>query len=320
MKQLLALALLVLFCACKSTKQTASNTQIATNTIKKEAIAKIKMDTINKTNDSSYIIKKAKYTITEDVKIAEYHTVDKRQKFISNKKDSIPKNNEFNQILTKTEHSNIHFLWDELLQKHVSDNGNVNYKSFKTEYKKLLEYIYILDLLKSKPEFDSILKEEKLAYWINAYNALTIDLIIKNYPVKSIKDIKNPWGQKLWKLGDKWYSLEDIEHEILRKMDEPRIHFAIVCASYSCPKLQNTAFIASNLETQLTVATKQFLSDTKRNEIKENSLKLSKIFKWFDKDFEQNGSLIDFLNKYTAITISAKAKISYKDYNWDLND
>ncbi|MEM5539196.1 DUF547 domain-containing protein [Olleya sp. AS48] len=320
MKQLLALALLVLFCACKSTKQTVQNTQIATNTIKKEAIAEIKMDTINKTNDSSYIIKKAKYLITEDVKIAEYDLVDKRQKFISNKKDSIPKNNEFNQILTKTEHSNIHFLWNELLQKHVSANGNVNYKSFKTDYKKLLEYINILAILKSKPEFDSISKEEKLAFWINAYNALTIDLIIKNYPVKSIKDIKDPWEQRLWQFGDKWYNLEDIEHKILRKMDEPRIHFAIVCASYSCPKLQNSAFTADNLEQQLTLATQEFLSDTNRNEIFENALKLSKIFKWFDKDFEQNGSLIDFLNKYTAITISAKAKISYKDYNWDLND
>ena len=103
-------------------------------------------------------------------------------------------------------------------------------------------------------------------------------------------------------------------------MDEPRIHFAIVCASYSCPKLQNTAFTAGNLEQQLTLATQEFLSDTNRSEISENTLKLSKIFRWFDKDFEQNGSLIDFLNKYSNVTISAKAKISYKDYNWDLND
>ena len=210
-----------------------------------------------------------------------------------------------------------HKRWNTLLQKYVSASGNVNYQKFKTDKTTLV--VYIDELAHNTPKSDWS-KNEKLAYWINAYNALTIDLIIKNYPVKSIKDIKDPWGQKLWELGDKWYSLEDIEHEILRKMDEPRIHFAIVCASYSCPKLQNTAYIASKLETQLTTATKQFLSDTKRNEIKENSLKLSKIFKWFDKDFEQNGSLIDFLNKYTDVTISAKAKISYKDYNWDLNN
>ena len=301
MKQLLALALLVLFCACKSTKQTVQNTQIATNNFKKEAIAEaeIKTDNNSKTETKALeenTVLKAKTEIKQDTTIV------------------------FNQVLTKTEHSNIHFLWNELLQKHVSDNGNVNYKSFKIDHKKLLEYINILAILKSKPEFDSISREEKLAFWINAYNALTIDLIIKNYPVKSIKDIKNPWEQRLWQFGDKWYNLEDIEHKILLKMDEPRIHFAIVCASYSCPKLQNTAFTADNLEQQLTLSTQEFLSDTNRNEISENTLKLSKIFRWFDKDFEQNGSLIDFLNKYSNVTISTKAKISYKDYNWDLND
>lgn len=301
MKQLLALALLVLFCACKSTKQTVQNTQIATNNFKKEAIAEaeIKTDNNSKTETKALeenTVLKAKTEIKQDTTIV------------------------FNQVLTKTEHSNIHFLWNELLQKHVSANGNVNYKSFKIDHKKLLEYINILAILKSKPEFDFISREEKLAFWINAYNALTIDLIIKNYPVKSIKDIKNPWELRLWQFGDKWYNLEDIEHKILRKMDEPRIHFAIVCASYSCPKLQNTAFTAGNLEQQLTLATQEFLSDTNRNEISENTLKLSKIFRWFDKDFEQNGSLIDFLKKYSNLTISAKAKISYKDYNWDLND
>ena len=298
MKNSIVLILIVLFSSCCNAKKVAQDTTkpIQESTVLQEqAIAEIKTDDL--------VLKENTIQETETIKA----------------KDTIIQK-EFKQILTKTEHSNIHFLWNELLQKHVSDNGNVNYKSFKTDHKKLLEYIHILAILKSNPEFDSISKNEKLAYWINAYNALTIDLIIKNYPVKSIKDIKDPWGQKLWELGDKWYSLEDIEHEILRKMDEPRIHFAIVCASYSCPKLQNTAFTASKLETQLTTATKQFLSDTKRNEIKENSLKLSKIFKWFDKDFEQNGSLIDFLNKYTDITISAKAKISYKDYNWDLNN
>ena len=301
MKQLLALALLVLFCACKSTKQTVQNTQITTNNFKKEAIAEAEIKT-----DNNY---------KTETKALEENTVLKVKTEIKQDTTIV-----FNQILTKTEHSNIHFLWNELLQKHVSANGNVNYKSFKIDHKKLLEYINILAILKSKPEFDSISREEKLAFWINAYNALTIDLIIKNYPVKSIKDIKNPWEQRLWQFGDKWYNLEDIEHKILRKMDEPRIHFAIVCASYSCPKLQNTAFTADNLEEQLTMASQEFLSDTNRNEISENTLKLSKIFRWFDKDFEQNGSLIDFLNKYSNVTISAKAKISYKDYNWDLND
>ena len=103
-------------------------------------------------------------------------------------------------------------------------------------------------------------------------------------------------------------------------MEEPRIHFAIVCASFSCPKLQNEAFTASKLEAQLTSATKAFLADTNRNEIASDRIKISKIFQWFSKDFKQDGDLIDFLNKYSETEISSNAKKSYKDYNWDLND
>jgi hypothetical protein len=213
-----------------------------------------------------------------------------------------------------------HTLWNDLLQKHVSDAGQVNYKAFKTDKAKLLSYIQGLNLIYTDASFTSLSREETLAFWINAYNALTVDLILKNYPIKSIKDIDKPWDQRFWKLGDKWFNLSDIEHEILRKMDEPRIHFAIVCASVSCPKLQNTAFTASNLETQLTNATKEFLSDPERNELSENSIKISKIFQWFSKDFKQDGDIIDFLNQYSNIDISAKAKKSYKDYNWNLNE
>ena len=166
----------------------------------------------------------------------------------------------------------------------------------------------------------SLEKGAQLAFWINAYNAFTVDLIIKHYPVTSIKEIKNPWKQRLWKLGNKTYSLEEIEHDILRKMNEPRIHFAIVCASYSCPKLQNKAFIAEDLETQLTTATKEFLADKNRNEISENSIELSKIFSWFSKDFTENGTLIEFLNQYSIVQISPNAKKRFKDYNWALNE
>ena len=210
-----------------------------------------------------------------------------------------------------------HTIFNSLLKKYVSENGNVNYKGLKSESKTLQSYI---NLLKLHQPNDDWTKNDKLAYWINAYNALTIDLILRNYPTKSIKDIKDPWDQRLWKLGDTWQNLNDIEHKILREMNEPRIHFAIVCASVSCPKLQNTAFTASNLDTQLTNATKEFLADTSKNELSKDNIKISKIFKWFKKDFEQDGSLIDFLNQYSNITISASAKKSYTDYNWNLND
>jgi len=216
----------------------------------------------------------------------------------------------------KNSNTSIHKRWNDILSSNVSDLGKVNYLGIKssTEFD-----VYIDILLHNSPE-DSWSHKRKLAFWINAYNALTIDLILKHYPLKSIKDIKDPWDQKLWEFDNTYLSLNDIEHNILRKMNEPRIHFAIVCASESCPKLQNTAFTDENLEEQLTKATQEFLADTSKNEISENEIKLSKIFRWFKKDFEQDGSLIDFLNKYTAIEISDKAKKSFKDYSWDLND
>lgn len=214
----------------------------------------------------------------------------------------------------------LHQTWNELLTDYVSDEGNVDYKSFKKNRQKLLDYINNLSSIRSKDTFESLSKNEKLAYWINAYNALTIDLILRHYPLKSIKDIKDPWDQRFWKLGDKWYNLNEIEHHILRKMNEPRIHFAIVCASFSCPKLKNEAYTSENLDEQLTEATKTFLTDDKRNSISRDHLELSKIFQWFAKDFKLDGSIIDFLNKYLDIKISDKAKKRFKDYNWDLND
>ena len=210
-----------------------------------------------------------------------------------------------------------HQIFNDLLKKHVTKDGVVNYKGFKANRTELQKYI---NSLGENMPTDTWSKEEKLAYWINAYNALTVDLILRNYPLKSIKDIKKPWNQRLWKLGDKWYNLDEIEHKILRKMNEPRIHFAINCASFSCPPLLNEAFVSEKLEQQLTQVTKLFLADTKQNTITENQLEISKIFKWFAKDFKQNGSLIDFLNRYSNVKINIKAKKKYKDYNWDLNE
>ena len=210
-----------------------------------------------------------------------------------------------------------HSSWNLLLQKHVSEEGNVNYKGFKTDRSALNDYIKTLSENVPTDDWSS---KEKLAYWINTYNALTVDLIVQNYPIKSIKDIKDPWKQRLWKLGNKWYDLDEIEHQIIRKMGEPRIHFALVCAAKSCPKLYNKAFTADNLEESLSELTREFLSDTSKNEISENRLKLSKIFKWFAKDFKENGTLIDFLNLYSDVTIAQNAKISYTTYNWELNE
>jgi hypothetical protein len=163
-------------------------------------------------------------------------------------------------------------------------------------------------------------KQEKLAYFINVYNANTIKLIIDNYPTKSIKDISSPWSKNRIKIGDEDFSLSDIEHEVLRKMDEPRIHFAINCASVSCPKLLNSAYTSENVAQLLDKATKSFIANSKKNIISEHRLQLSKIFQWYKGDFTNNGSLIDFINQYSKVKIQKNATISYLDYDWNLNE
>jgi hypothetical protein len=114
--------------------------------------------------------------------------------------------------------------------------------------------------------------------------------------------------------------LGEIEHKILRKMNEPRIHFAINCASFSCPNLANEAYTEDKLEQQLTHVTKRFINDNSKNTIATNKADISQLFDWFSGDFKKNGSVIDFINKYSKVQINAKAKISYKEYNWNLNE
>lgn len=299
MKYLQLAVLLIFISSCSSTKRIAETTPKET-----PAIVKVE-DSINDTIES------IEETIPESIQVSENNEPIKTEDL----KEDIIEEPIIEHDTTLEAFS--HKKFNNLLKDHVSETGNVNYKNIKKDYNRLRSYIS--DLGQNTPN-ETWSREDKLAYWINAYNAFTIDLILRNYPIKSIKDIKDPWDQRLWKLDSKWYNLNDIEHQILRKMDEPRIHFTIVCASISCPKLQNSAFTSENLDNQLTKATKEFLSDSNRNEISKNTIKLSKIFQWFSKDFRQDGNLIDFLNKFSDVTISAKAKKSFKDYNWDLNE
>lgn len=221
-----------------------------------------------------------------------------------------------------------HQAFDELLKKHVSKDGIVNYKGFIQDKSKLDKY---LDLLSNNaPDRSKWSKEEQLAYWINAYNAFTVKLIVDNYPVKSIQDlhptVKIPlvntvWHIKFFKIGGKEASLDEIEHKILRKeFEEPRIHFAINCASFSCPPLLNEAFFPEKIDQQLDKVARTFINDTKRNKITADKVEISSIFSWFKGDFTKNGSLIDYLNQYSTIKIKPNAKVSYLDYDWSLNE
>ncbi|WP_370687644.1 DUF547 domain-containing protein [Fulvivirga ligni] len=221
-----------------------------------------------------------------------------------------------------------HKLWDELVKRHVDAEGLVDYKGFVKDKKQLEEYLS--QVSSHAPDKAKWSKAEQLAYWINAYNAFTIKLIVDNYPVESIQDlhptlkipgINTVWHKKFFKIGGKESSLDEIEHDILRKeFNEPRIHFAINCASYSCPQLRNEAYTAPKIEQQLKEQAISFVNDGKRNKIEKNHVELSKIFSWFTKDFTKKGDLIDFLNQYSKVKISKDADIDYLDYDWRLNE
>ena len=210
-----------------------------------------------------------------------------------------------------------HLLFDKLLIKYVSSSGKVNYQGFQSNFN---FEAYLKLISDSQPINSNWSKDEKIAFWINAYNAFTIKLINNNWPVKSIRDISSPWKTKFFKIGGLEYDLNTIEHDILRKMGTPEIHFAIVCASYSCPKLLNAAYSAIRLKDQLNNQAKTFVNDTNRNLIEANSIKISKLFNWFKSDFTSSGDLIKYLNKYSDTSINSNANIDYLDYNWSLNN
>lgn len=219
-----------------------------------------------------------------------------------------------------------HEQWEELLKKNVGADGRVNYRGFIRDSVKLNDYLKLLS--KNPPNEKTWSRAAQIAYWINAYNAFTVQMVIRNYPVKSIKDIKkgiafvnSVWDIKFIKIGQVTYDLNNIEHGILReKFDEPRIHFALNCASVSCPNLRSEAFTADKLERQLAEQTRQFLADSSKNVIAAKRIRLSKIFSWFKGDFTKKGSLIDFLNQYAPVKISPKAQIDFLEYDWRLNE
>ncbi len=217
-----------------------------------------------------------------------------------------------------------HQQWDALLKKHVNDEGLVNYEGFIADSTDL--NIYLKDLSEHHPNGGWTSNERK-AYWINAYNAFTVQLIIRNYPLESIKDIagnlykiNTPWDIRFIIIEGADYDLNNIEHDILRKRwDDPRIHFAVNCASISCPKLQRFAFSAKALDAELDQCAKAFINDPKFNSITPESAELSRIFKWFSGDFTQETDIIGYINRYSNTPLNEDAEITYKEYDWGLN-
>jgi len=219
-----------------------------------------------------------------------------------------------------------HEIWDGLLKKHVDSTGFVNYRGMVRDSGELNRYLQLLENAHPNDKYWS--RNEQMAYWINAYNAFTVQLIVRNYPVKSIKDIKSGlafvnsvWDIKFIRLQGFEYDLNNIEHNILRPVfRDARVHAAINCASYSCPRMLNDAFTAQNLESQLDAAMRGFVNDPLRNRIGPDKAEISEIFKWFKGDFERDGTLRDFLNRYSKVKLTKSTEISHIDYNWALNE
>ena len=221
-----------------------------------------------------------------------------------------------------------HAAWDGLLKKYVNDQGLVNYKGFRADSLTLNAYLQELSVhLPSK----SWTETDQLAYWINAYNAFTVQRIIRSYPVKSIKDlggdkifVNTPWDQHFIKLAGTAYSLNDIEHRIIRKkFKDNRIHLALVCAAMSCPRLRNEAYTGPRLNIQLNEQGRDFVNNPTKNKLTPaDKPQISSIFNFYPKDFTKNGStsVQDFINRYATQKIKPDATLGYLTYNWALNE
>ncbi|NNK90339.1 MAG: DUF547 domain-containing protein [Saprospiraceae bacterium] len=216
----------------------------------------------------------------------------------------------------KTKDQEGHEIFNALLRKNVSGTGKVNYEGFKSEESRLEAYLAILE----STEIAELKTKEQLAFWINAYNAYTIKLIMDNYPLASIMDLDGGkvWDRKWIKLDGWTLSLNNIENDIIRPgFKEPRIHFAVNCAAKSCPPLANQAWTAENMERMFEKQTRDFINNPEFNEISKSRIRVSRIFDWYKTDF---GNLIAYLNKYSGISIDPGANIDYLDYDWSLNN
>lgn len=234
-----------------------------------------------------------------------------------------------------------HSLFTRILQKYVDEQGRVNYQGLKDQGREELE-AYVKNLENAVPSRMS--EKEGMAFYINAYNAFTLKLIVDNYPLESIRKIPDlsgiaglgQWKKDLWALENKKVSLDTIEHEILRPMGDPRVHFALVCAAKSCPSLARNAYTAANLDEMLDEQGRRFNQSPKglRTSMEKRFfgsrpvLKLSSIYKWFKGDFLRGSdNLPDFVRPYANASTRAfiethgkDLKIEYMAYDWDLND
>ncbi len=219
-----------------------------------------------------------------------------------------------------------HGLYGELLGKYVK-NGVVDYRGLKNEEKNLDRYLKVLE----KTDTKKFSRNEQFAFYVNAYNAWTIKLILSGYPgVESIKDLgsllKSPWKKKICRIDGDIITLDNIEHDILRSgFKDPRVHFAVNCASKSCPPLRSEPYQGDILDKQLDEMASAFINDPSQNRLEGRTLYVSKIFEWFTEDFKNN--VVGFFLKYAKGGLKKqleanekKINVKYLDYDWSLND
>ncbi|MES9970605.1 MAG: DUF547 domain-containing protein [Candidatus Thiodiazotropha sp.] len=239
-----------------------------------------------------------------------------------------------------------HGAWDALLRQTVvtqseGEATSVDYSSLRGERSRLKAYLNSLSHV-DQSSFEAWSKPEQLAFLINAYNAWTLELILTRYPdLESIKDLggffSSPWKKAFIPLFGGKHSLDDIEHGMIRqpgRYDDPRIHFAVNCASIGCPALRPEAYTGGRLDEQLQQQAELFLADMTRNRYTGDGFQVSSIFKWYREDFERGwldiDSLTDFFLRYRAsfgLTEAdaerlrqTKVRIKFLDYDWRLND
>jgi len=216
-------------------------------------------------------------------------------------------------------------IYGKLLTKYVKD-GEVDYQGLKSEEKLLDQYLKVLEDTDSR----ELSRNERFAFYVNAYNAWTIKLILTGYPgVKSIKDLgslfQSPWKKEICNVDKKVISLDDIEHRIIRPtFKDPRVHFAVNCASKGCPKLKSEPYRGTTMDRDLDMAAEKFINDSQKNYLQGETLYISSIFKWFSEDF--GNDIAGFISKYASGKLkealaarAGKIKIEYLDYDWSLN-
>ncbi len=223
-----------------------------------------------------------------------------------------------------------HDIWDALLAKYVQPaNDGVNRVAYaelkRADAATLKSYISAMQSVK----ISSYSRNEQFAFWVNLYNAVTVDIILDNYPIESIRKIgalgQGPWGKKLVTVEGKKLSLDDIEHGILRPIwKDVRIHYAVNCASIGCPNLAAQAFRADRLEAMLNQAASDYINHPRAFSAKDGKITASSIFDWYEDDWGNVAAVLAHARKHakgdTAVMLAVAKEISGYDYNWSLND